>query len=309
MICSQPYPAGHPALAILILSASLWVEAWPGGRAWAGEAREAAPAPPAIMDDQKMLATVTARGKAILEAGKTTPMADLIAQLRRGRCEAKLRPPSHESLATADIYEASRKSVVILAGLFKCPKCGQIHSNTASGFLITESGIAVTSRHVVDSPSNLTLVAMTAGGQVYPVKAVLASSAVNDLALVQIEGSGFTPLPVAAWAPVGSDVLVIGHPDRRFYTLSKGIVSRYGTVIRDKRKATVLQVTASFARGSSGGPVLDGAGNAVGVVTSTASIFTDSHDGQKETVQMVLHQCVPGACILELIGPPLVRRL
>jgi len=161
-----------------------------------------------IVDDQQVLETVTERGKALLESRKTTPMAELIGQLGRHHCKAQLHSPTGKTIAPADLYDTIRKSVVVLAGLYKCSRCGQIHSNAASGFFITESGIAVTNHHVVNSTSNLTLVAMTADRAVFPVKAVLAASAVNDVALVQVEGSGFTPLPVAAWTSVGSKVFV-----------------------------------------------------------------------------------------------------
>src|SRR5690606_27649974 len=100
------------------------------------------------------------------------------------------------------------------------------------------------------SPDRATLVAMTADGRVHPVREVLASSAVDDVAIIKLDGEGFTPLPLSTNAPVGADIFVISHPDRRFFTFSKGMVARYGTIHRERTETSMLEITADYARGS-----------------------------------------------------------
>jgi S1-C subfamily serine protease len=258
---------------------------------------------PAVIDDVQLYHQMEVVGTTLMESGKATPMKDLMSQLSRTRCDVKLAKPTGKTLAGSDLYDRAKASVVVMGGLYHCDKCGRNHCTTASGYFLTESGIAVTNYHVVNNAKNLTLICSTADGKVYPVKSVLAASAVSDVAIVQVDGSGFKPLPIVADAAAGSDVFVLSHPDGRFFTLTRGIVSRYGTVVRDHKQTTMLQITAEFAKGSSGGPVLNPAGEVVGMVSSTVSVYYNDDHGKAGDFQMVLNQCVPAGQVLELIRP------
>ncbi|MEY4777212.1 MAG: hypothetical protein RL759_1725, partial [Verrucomicrobiota bacterium] len=61
---------------------------------------------------------------------------------------------------------------------------------------------------------------------------------------------------------------------------------------------------------SSGGPIIDQAGNLVGLVSSTAPVlYTDTAAAKGTTtgqgnLQMVRHNCVTGRAILDLTRPP-----
>ena len=77
------------------------------------------------------------------------------------------------------------------------------------------------------------------------------------------------------------------------------------------RGAVFMQITADYARGSSGGPVLDAYGNALGMVASTSPVFTappippaGAKDIKPSTPsqQMVRHNCATARAILELTG-------
>jgi S1-C subfamily serine protease len=68
-----------------------------------------------------------------------------------------------------------------------------------------------------------------------------------------------------------------------------------------------MGVTAEYCRGSSGGPVMDDAGNVIGMVSSTNSIYYPSKDPKKNprgSFQMVIRNCVPVDAILKLITKP-----
>ena len=256
---------------------------------------------PGVIDDMRILRSLETLAQRLLDGGKTTPMAELISQLSRTSCDVRLAKPSAGPLAPADHYERCKKSVLVLASLFKCEKCGRNHVSPATGFVISESGAAVTNHHVVNNAKNITLVAMTADGAVYPVKSVLAASAAYDVAILQLDATGLVPLAIGPRAPVGSDVLIISHPDRRFYTLGKGIVARYGIMVRNKQRVPMLQITADYARGSSGAPVLSTAGDVIGMASSTVSVYYDEDHGKQENFQMAFDQCVPAEQILELV--------
>jgi S1-C subfamily serine protease len=94
---------------------------------------------------------------------------------------------------------------------------------------------------------------------------------------------------------------VISHPDRRFYTLTDGIVSRYSTSTGGGKKTSVMMITADFARGSSGGPVFNDCGAVVGYVGSTVSVYYNVDKGRKDNLQMVFKQCIPTGNVLKLI--------
>jgi len=262
----------------------------PDGRTWAG-----------VVDDAQILQTLDTQAARLMDGGDTTPTKDLISQLGRSKCDVRLAEPSTKPLAPDKLYERCKKSVLVMGSVYKCEKCGRNHVTPATGFVISESGAAVTNYHVVNNPKNITLVAMTADGTVHAVKSVLAASAVYDVAILQLDATDLVPLALGPRAAVGSDVFVISHPDRRFYTLGRGIVARYGTIIREKQRVPMLQITADYARGSSGGPILSSAGDVVGMASSTVSVYYDEDHGKQENFQMAFDQCVPAEQILELV--------
>jgi S1-C subfamily serine protease len=63
-----------------------------------------------------------------------------------------------------------------------------------------------------------------------------------------------------------------------------------------------VSITADYARGSSGGPVLNDRGEVIGIVKSTQPIFYRMVEGKGENLQMVIKLCIPSAKLLKLIG-------
>ena len=145
--------------------------------------------------------------------------------------------------------------------------------------------------------------ALTVNGQIYPIDKVVASSQKDDLAIVKLIGSNFKPVALRANAPVGSDVTVISHPEGRFYTVSRGIVSRYYLQRGGKEKGSNrIAITADFAKGSSGSPVFDNTGSVIGVVAATNSIYYNKIEGIERNLQMVVKSCIPTSSILKLLN-------
>jgi len=139
---------------------------------------------------------------------------------------------------------------------------------TGTGFYISRQGHVLTNAHVVDKCRELTI--SRQGATAIPAS-VVKSDASNDLAVLIA-----TPSPaVAAFRagrPVraGEAVVVYGYPMTG--TLSSGGVVTNGSVsalsgLRDDSR--YLQVSAPIQGGNSGGPVLDTAGNVVGIATSS----------------------------------------
>jgi S1-C subfamily serine protease len=172
--------------------------------------------------------------------------------------------------------------------------------------VVTSTGAVVTNYHVVDHPSRDTILVMTADQHVFPVEAILAASRAGDLAIMKISAEGLRPLPVAttpAAAPVGSPISVVSHPDGRFYSYTTGIVSRYMKVHSDGQDVDAVSITADYARGSSGAPVLNPQGHVVAIVMSTESVYYNQSGNEQRNLQMVFKTCIPSRSLLKLIEP------
>ena len=141
---------------------------------------------------------------------------------------------------------------------------------------------------------------MDFSGKTYFASEVLAASKADDIALLKLEGATLTPLSLSqSTAPVGSSVHVISHPNGRYFTMTSGDISRY-YLSRNTRSPRVA-ITADYAKGSSGAPVIDSKGSVVGVVSSTNSIYYNKVKSQDQNLQMVIKSCIPVGAIKSLI--------
>jgi S1-C subfamily serine protease len=134
-----------------------------------------------------------------------------------------------------------------------------------SGFFVSKDGMIITCSHVVGDAAKVEV--KDRGGHIFDGE-VLDRSKERDLALIKVMGSDFATLPLAAGGmpTVGREVIAIGTPEGLSWSVSKGIVS----ALRSMRSAKVVQTDASFAHGSSGGPLIDLAtGRVVGIASLT----------------------------------------
>jgi len=258
------------------------------------------------IEDRLVENRLTEEGERLITLGRTTPARVLIQQLGRNRCQLNLPQQVPVVQDPVELFQVAKDSVVVIAGLYRCERCSQWHTSIASGFVVASSGAVVTNYHVVDNPNQETMVAMTADQRVFPVEEVLAASRADDLAILKVAADDLRPLPVAnasAAAPVGSTVSVVSHPDGRFYCYTSGIVSRYMRIRSAGQHVDAVSITADYARGSSGAPVLSSQGMVVAVVMSTESIYY-TEDGQRQrNLQMVFKTCIPSKSLHKLVQP------
>lgn len=268
--------------------------------------RPAAPAAlplnlPGEVNDFRIEDQLDLAAEQLMGAGKTVKMSELIRQLGRPTCSIELPRFVPKNPTGAEIATTCRPGVVAIGDLSKCKKCPKWHVGASSGFLLTASGVCVTCYHVVNVPSSPTLIAMSGDGRIVAVKEVLAANPHTDLAILQLDGSGFQPLPLDTEAPAGSTVRVLSHPDDHFFTFTEGIVSRYVSLPVEKAagEVTFMAITADFGAGSSGAPVFNEQGGVVGLVNNTQSLYYDPKKGRD--LQMVFKHCLPSQYILQLI--------
>lgn len=174
-----------------------------------------------------------------------------------------------------DISQVEQSVVKIASeGTFIDPEIG-LQANAAgvgSGAIISSDGIVVTNNHVVTGAA---LLRVYVPGQDDPVNArVLGVSECSDLAVIKLDGDGYTALPFRT-DPVttGLSVFAAGYPasdattiEEVDFTLTQGIVSNL-TASGETNWASVDSVIEHDARirgGNSGGPLVDEEGRIVG---------------------------------------------
>lgn len=257
------------------------------------------------VDDTALLEAFEAGVAVAMEEGRGLTAPDLRSELRKQK-RSSPHLPKREIPATNDdistLYERAREATLLLGHLYLCADCDKLHGSISSGVIISPDGLALTNYHVLDSNRARAFGAMTNSGSIHGIAEVVASDKKNDIALIRLEGADGLPALALGLEPpaVGVGVAVVSHPDSHFYTLSTGIVSRY--FVTPKTKALRLQITAPFARGSSGSPVVDDSGRIVGLVAATNSIYYTQEKRRQEDFQMTVNSCVPLATILDFLG-------
>jgi len=151
-------------------------------------------------------------------------------------------------------------------------------TTAGSGILIDSNGYIATNNHVVEDGDNIYV--ELADGQTFAA-AIVGTDTLSDLAVIKIEA---TDLPYARWGDssslsVGQWVLAIGNALGEGITATEGIVSRLNVSMSvDDVEGTTLygliQTTAPVNPGNSGGPLVNMAGEVVGI-TSIKIVASD----------------------------------
>ncbi len=232
-----------------------------------------------------------------LEAAKRLPPFSEIAALP-AEALPDLQVPGTVALDGPELVQRMRAATVMFHTAYKCGRCENWHGGVATGFVIHPDGWVVTAAHVIDDlPEGHVVGVMTDREVALPVTGVWARDDDRDIAIVKVDGENLPTLPLAAVEPVpGSAAHVMSHPRGHFYVLTSGMVSR----VKDGSDPdTRLEITADFARGSSGAPVVDQTGSVIGIALSTVTL--NANEEEKTDAQMVLKRCAGVTDLRELI--------
>lgn len=141
-------------------------------------------------------------------------------------------------------------------------------TSTGSGTVINRSGLILTSEHVVRQCDAYQVVRDS--NRI--LKATLqAADAARDLALLAVEESFPLAAPVRkdAAPKLGEPVTVIGYPLVNVLSVQPNVsFGHVNSTVGAKGNPAHMQIDVPIQRGNSGGPVLDGAGNVIGIVVS-----------------------------------------
>ncbi len=178
----------------------------------------------------------------------------------------------------ADVYREAGSSVVNITSrsvsydFFFNPIPRQ---GSGSGFFYDTQGHIVTNYHVIADADELQVT--LADGQTVPAQ-IVGSDPSNDLAVIKVDlpAEVIRPLPIgdSTQVYVGQFVLAIGNPFGLERTLTFGIVSALGRVIESPNQrfiGEVIQSDVAINPGNSGGPLLNLAGQVIGVNSAILS--------------------------------------
>lgn len=133
-------------------------------------------------------------------------------------------------------------------------------NSMGSGFAIGENCI-ITNAHVINNQHDVII--ETYGGEMKRAFIVALDERI-DIAVIGVADATFTPLRVAdlSTVSVGDDVYAIGAPNSLAFTLTKGVVSSKERLVSRQK---FIQTDAAINTGNSGGPLLNDAGEVIGV--------------------------------------------
>ena len=143
------------------------------------------------------------------------------------------------------------------------PKSQEQDRGTGSGFVIDTNGYILTNAHVVEGAT--TIYVTLTDKREFKAK-LIGSDPKTDVALVKIEASNLTKLPIgeSSKVRVGEWVLAIGSPFGFDNTVSAGIVSAKGREVNDSI-TPFIQTDVAINPGNSGGPLINTRGEVIGI--------------------------------------------
>jgi len=189
---------------------------------------------------------------------------------------------------TVRVVEAVRPAVVnVTTNLFQPnPLGGESGRGVGTGFVIRSDGIVVTNFHVVEHAQRITVITPPPDSTRYTAR-VIGGDQNADLAVLKIQASGLHTVPLgnSGGLELGERVVALGYalalPGGP--TVTSGIVSALGRTIQAQdpncdtckngvRTYTgVVQTDAAINPGNSGGPLVNLAGQVVGINTAGAN--------------------------------------
>jgi S1-C subfamily serine protease len=175
-------------------------------------------------------------------------------------------PPAFSSL----VYQVVQPSLVLIQTKVPVEE-GEFEDVLGSGVVINERGDILTSLHVVEDAEEIELTfadGTEAEGQ------VIGTQPENDIAVLSASQLPGLLVPAVLGNPdgmrVGDEVFAVGNPFGLYSSMSAGVVSGFKRSFQppdsEQRLQDLIQFDAAVNPGNSGGPLLNRAGQVVGIV-------------------------------------------
>lgn len=167
-----------------------------------------------------------------------------------------LKKKSKKELSAKELYAQCGPSTVEIVA------ADGSSSSLGSGFFVADN-VVVTNYHVISGAKKITVT--TKDEKIHEVKTILGYDENLDLAVLQTEGKGYTPLALASEAAaVGETIYALGSPLGLTGTMTSGMISTDSRVLEG---VDYIQITAPLSSGNSGGPLTNSYGEVIGVNT------------------------------------------
>jgi serine protease Do len=190
-----------------------------------------------------------------------------------------------------------------------------------SGFIVESDGVILTNHHVVDGADQVEV--QLRDGRKF-TSTDIKSDPKTDLAIVRINAKGlpFLEMGDSDAMEVGDRVLAIGAPFGLTGTVTSGIVSAKGRSIRVNMYEDFIQTDAAINPGNSGGPLVNLAGEVIGINSAIKSrtggfqgigLAVASNLAKNIMTQLekngVVHRGYLGVQVKDIDNPELAQRL
>jgi len=207
---------------------------------------------------------------------------------RTAQTPAVYAPTTGAGQSPEQIYQNLSGGVVMVLSDFAsagADQFGQAQSGQAlgTGFVVDKEGYILTNAHVVNEngqqASGVTVVFNKGGSETQRVKGELVGVDIgSDVAVIKVDPGAVTlnPLPLgdSSKVTVGEPVVAIGNPLGYDFSITSGIVSATGRSLQAPNGQTIpngIQTDAAINQGNSGGPLIDGDGQVIGINEQIAS--------------------------------------
>ena len=240
---------------------------------------EATPTPPSQGVDQPSVGTAE---QSLLPTPTLLPPADL------PQMELNTQSPGNIQLFSTipDVVEAASGSVVGVIQYQRSARNGKLEEYASgSGFIVSENGYVLTNAHVVNGAEQVDVL-FSDGTKITAL--VVGADVTTDIAVLKVAGDNYPALPIgdSTSLRVGEYVIAIGNPLSAYElygTVTFGIISATAREINiDGFVNTYLQTDAAINFGNSGGPLINMAGQVIGM--NTAKSITAGYDSRGNAI-------------------------
>ena len=177
-------------------------------------------------------------------------------------------PPAFSAL----VYQAIRPSFVLIQ-TNEVDKEGKSGKGIGSGVVVTDAGDILTALHVV---ADATDIKVTFADGTESTAQIAVKQPENDIAVLQASQLPEQIVPATLGNPnamsVGDEAYAVGNPLGLYGSMSSGVISGFNRSFKSpdgkNRLTGLIQFDAAVNPGNSGGPLLNRAGEVIGIVTA-----------------------------------------
>lgn len=158
---------------------------------------------------------------------------------------------------------------------------GQVSQAAGTGFILSSDGYIATNKHVVANATKIGVI--LDDGSTYEDVELIGTDPINDFAIIKIKDvKDLTPIKIgdSKTTNIGQQVVAIGNALGTYQnSVTSGIISGKGRSLTasDSSRTTyetlsdMIQTDAAINGGNSGGPLVNAAGEVIGINTAYAS--------------------------------------